>query len=214
MVNEKIQNKPRTILKVIILGDGGVGKSSLMIRFVKNSFQGNCAHTVGVEFLKKNIVVDDRIFTLQIWDTAGQERFKSLRTPFYRGADVCLLVFSLTDRRSFENLTVWIKEFLKYADLCNNSMNFPFVVVGNKCDEETAERQVKTEEIRQFCFEQGNLPYMETSAKDSTNVDLVFREAVKFLSVTNTRNLEYISYKDTVNLQQKNNPKKFKTSCC
>lgn len=128
------------LLKVILLGDGGVGKSSLMNRYVTNKFDSQAFHTIGVEFLNRDLEVDGRFVTLQIWDTAGQERFKSLRTPFYRGADCCLLTFSVDDRQSFENLSNWQKEFIYYADV-KDPEHFPFVVLGNKIDK--LERQVR-----------------------------------------------------------------------
>ncbi|KAI1234712.1 hypothetical protein IHE44_0003088 [Lamprotornis superbus] len=164
------------LLKVILLGDGGVGKSSLMNRYVTNKFDSQAFHTIGVEFLNRDLEVDGRFVTLQIWDTAGQERFKSLRTPFYRGADCCLLTFSVDDRQSFENLSNWQKEFIYYADV-KDPEHFPFVVLGNKIDK--LERQVSTEEARAWCMENGNYPYLETSAKDDTNVTVAFEEAVR-----------------------------------
>ncbi|KAK4810034.1 hypothetical protein QYF61_005097 [Mycteria americana] len=164
------------LLKVILLGDGGVGKSSLMNRYVTNKFDSQAFHTIGVEFLNRDLEVDGRFVTLQIWDTAGQERFKSLRTPFYRGADCCLLTFSVDDRQSFENLSNWQKEFVYYADV-KDPEHFPFVVLGNKIDK--LERQVSTEEAQAWCMENGNYPYLETSAKDDTNVAVAFEEAVR-----------------------------------
>jgi len=120
-----------TLLKVVILGDGGVGKSCLMNRFVSNHFDEHSFHTIGVEFLNKDIEINGEAYTLQIWDTAGQERFKTLRTPFYRGSDICLLTYAVDDRTSFRNLALWRSEFLKYADVQEGS-TFPFIVVGNK----------------------------------------------------------------------------------
>ncbi|XP_071444848.1 ras-related protein Rab-9A-like [Hetaerina americana] len=125
-----------TLLKVVILGDGGVGKSCLMNRFVHNRFDEGSFHTIGVEFLNRDVTIGGETYTLQIWDTAGQERFKSLRTPFYRGSDICLLTFALDDRASFEHLPLWRSEFLHYADVQDDPPNraFPFLVVGNKAD--------------------------------------------------------------------------------
>nr|XP_028571334.1 ras-related protein Rab-9B isoform X2 [Podarcis muralis] len=164
------------LLKVILLGDGGVGKSSLMNRYVTNKFDSQAFHTIGVEFLNRDLEVDGRFVTLQIWDTAGQERFKSLRTPFYRGADCCLLTFSVDDRQSFDNLGHWQKEFICYANVKDPDC-FPFVVLGNKVDK--LERQVTSEEAQAWCMEHGNYPYLETSAKDDTNVAVAFEEAVR-----------------------------------
>lgn len=170
-------------LKVVLLGDGGVGKSSLIQRFVSNKFDPSLFHTIGVEFLNKDLEVDGVRYTLQIWDTAGQERFKSLRTPFYRGSDCCLLTFAIDDAQSFQNITMWRKEFLYYADV-KDPEGFPFVVIGNKCDLE-AERVVSNNDARQWCQDNGGLPYFDTSAKDARNVDVAFKEAIRKVSASN-----------------------------
>ncbi|XP_062514245.1 ras-related protein Rab-9A-like [Corticium candelabrum] len=190
-----------TLLKVVILGDGGVGKSSLMQRFVSNKFDSQSFHTIGVEFLNKDVPIDGETYTLQIWDTAGQERFKSLRTPFYRGADCCLLTFGVDDAQSFKNLTMWKKEFLYYADV-RDPENFPIVVLGNKVD--LPNRQVSQEEALTWCRENHDCPYFETSAKDSINVNDAFRRAVKLL-IKHQLHLDVRpGFNETVNLQKKN----------
>jgi Ras-related protein Rab-9A/Ras-related protein Rab-9B len=166
------------LLKVVILGDGGVGKSSLMQRFVNNEFDEKSFHTMGVEFLTKGVNVDGTHATLQIWDTAGQERYRALRTPYYRGADCCILTFDLTDRHSFENLDMWRGEFLHYADVQQPEL-FPFVLLGNK--EDMAGRQVAEDEAREWCRENHGIPYFETSAMTSKNVETAFVAAARLL---------------------------------
>lgn len=175
-------SKP-SFLKVVLLGDGGVGKSSLIQRFVSNKFDPSLYHTIGVEFLNKDLDVDGEKYTLQIWDTAGQERFKSLRTPFYRGSDCCLLTFALDDLQSFQNISMWKKEFLYYADV-KDPDNFPFVILGNKSDL-VEERKLSKDDARTWCNENGKLPYFETSAKDAVNVDSAFAAAIRRVAELN-----------------------------
>ncbi|XP_042334099.1 ras-related protein Rab-9B [Sceloporus undulatus] len=195
------------LLKVILLGDGGVGKSSLMNRYVTDKFDSQAFHTIGVEFLNRDLEVDGRFVTLQIWDTAGQERFKSLRTPFYRGADCCLLTFSVDDRQSFENLGHWRKEFVCYANV-RDPDHFPFVVLGNKVDK--LEWAVSPEEARAWCLAHGNYPYLETSAKDDTNVAVAFEEAVRQVLAMEEQ-LEHCLLGHTIDLRS---GAKSSSSCC
>jgi len=198
----------RRMLKVILLGDGGVGKSSLMNVFVSGKFAVDSFHTVGVEFLIKEIVVDGEKVALQIWDTAGQERYRSLRTPFYRGSDCCLLTFAVDDATSFEHLSMWRQEFLHYADVGGRgdvdpeeaAAAFPFVAIGNKMDV-GASRVVSYQQAVEWCKQQG-MPYHETSARDLTNVDAAFEAVVRRVRDID-QHLDTVSrtHADTVNLK-------------
>ncbi|XP_041460458.1 ras-related protein Rab-9A-like [Lytechinus variegatus] len=200
------------LLKVVILGDGGVGKSSLMNRFVSNKFEQESFHTIGVEFLNKDIVVEGETFTVQIWDTAGQERFKSLRTPFYRGSDCCMLTYGVDDRQSFHNLTMWKKEFLYYADIADGE-NFPFVLLGNKVDVESEKRQVGVDEAKQWCADNGGVPYYETSAKTAVNVEEAFIAAVRRVVELDRKN-DVRDDVNPINLNQKPSNVHKRSDCC
>eukprot|EP00727_Mastigamoeba_balamuthi_P010897 m51a1_g643 putative ras-related protein rab-7a (209) ;mRNA; f:176870-177975 len=163
------------LLKVVILGDSGVGKTSLMNQYVNKEFSAHYRATIGADFLTRPIEIDGYNVTLQIWDTAGQERFQSLAMAFYRGADCCVLVYDLNVPRSFENLENWRAEFAEKAKVSTDpDHRFPFVVIGNKLD--LNQRAVSEERVREYCAAQGGIPHFETSAKEATNVDRAFQE--------------------------------------
>ncbi|KAG6660852.1 hypothetical protein I3843_03G129700 [Carya illinoinensis] len=109
--------RKRSLLKVIVLGDSGVGKTSLMNQYVYNKFSQRYKATIGADFVTKEVQIDDKLVTLQIWDTAGQERFQSLGSAFYRGAECCVLVYDVNAHKSFETLNTWREEFLKQIRL-------------------------------------------------------------------------------------------------
>lgn len=117
----------KVLLKVIILGDAGVGKTALMNQYVHRKFSTQYKATIGADFLTKEIIIDDRQVTLQIWDTAGQERFQSLGVAFYRGADACVIVYDVCYENSFKTLETWRDEFLIQASP-RNSEQFPFLL--------------------------------------------------------------------------------------
>ncbi|KAL3280033.1 hypothetical protein HHI36_017540 [Cryptolaemus montrouzieri] len=210
-VNMRPSSK-NTLLKVVILGDGRVGKSCLMNRFVSNQFDEHSFHTIGVEFLNKDLNLDDCTYTLQIWDTAGQERFRTLRTPFYRGSDICMLTYAIDDKSTFSNLQMWKNEFLYYADIKENTP-FPFIVVGNKSDLSSTEREVSQVEMETWCNENGITSYIETSAKDANNVQEAFRMAVRqWIKLETRADKNEIPFNDTVDLKTKH--VEGRTSCC
>jgi len=163
----------RKILKVIILGDSGVGKTSLMNQYVNKKFSASYKATIGADFLTKEVVLDDRAVTLTIWDTAGQERFQSLGVAFYRGADCCVLVYDVNNAKSFDNVNSWREEFLIQASP-RDPDTFPFVMVGNKIDMGEGKRQVARKRAQSWCYQRGQIPYFECSAKAGDGVDAAF----------------------------------------
>ncbi|KAH3760077.1 hypothetical protein Pelo_8153 [Pelomyxa schiedti] len=167
----------KRLLKIILLGESGVGKTTIMTQYVQHKVSSGYKATIGADFLTKEVVmVDGFISTAQIWDTAGQERFQSLGTAFYRGADCCVLVFDVTCKRTFEQLDSWCSEFIEKSG--KDGTIFPFFVVGNKIDSQN-NREVTTEEAQQWCTRKGpNFHFFEVSGKDSTNIDALFQKAM------------------------------------
>jgi len=165
-------NFNRVLLKVILLGDSGVGKSSIMNQYVHEKFTAEYKATIGADFLTKHLMIDEKAITMQIWDTAGQERFQSLGVAFYRGADCCALVFDVNDDKSFESITSWKEEFLLKAGI-EDSTSFPFVLLGNKIDIED-KREVAKKKALKWCEANGGIPYFETSAKEGLGVNTSF----------------------------------------
>ena len=154
------------LFKIIVIGDGMVGKTSLSLRFAHGTFRERYLMTIGVEFAVKIIDVDEQKVKLQIWDTGGQERFSYVRPLYYRGATGGLLCFDLTNHKSFENLPKWLMEAKRYGG------EIPFVLVGTKADLEE-QREVTDDEIERFAKEM-NMEYFETSAKTGLNVEEAF----------------------------------------
>ncbi|KAI3370138.1 hypothetical protein L3Q82_024924 [Scortum barcoo] len=197
-------SRKKVLLKVIILGDSGVGKTSLMNQYVNKKFSNQYKATIGADFLTKEVMVDDRLVTMQIWDTAGQERFQSLGVAFYRGADCCVLVFDVTAPNTFKTLDSWRDEFLIQASP-RDPENFPFVVLGNKIDLEN--RQVTTKRAQAWCQSKNNIPYFETSAKEAINVEQAFqtiaRNALKQLASSrgsSEEDFRYVPGKDLTSI--------------
>ncbi|XP_017756061.1 PREDICTED: ras-related protein Rab-37-like isoform X3 [Eufriesea mexicana] len=154
--------------KTILLGDSGVGKTSLLVQFDTGKFQpGNFAATVGIGFTNKVVVVDDTSIKLQIWDTAGQERFRSVTHAYYRDAHALLLLYDVTNKTSYDNIRAWLSEIREHAN-----EDVVIMLLGNKSDCGT-ERVVKKEDGKRLAQEY-KVPFMETSAKTGLNVELAF----------------------------------------
>lgn len=143
-------------------------------------------------------MIDDKLVTLQIWDTAGQERFQSLGVAFYRGADACILVYDITQPKSFESLDSWREEFLVQASPPDIE-NFPFVVLGNKVDRES-DRRVPKAKAQTWCKSKGSTPlrYFETSAKEAVQVEAAFQEAAQLALAQENTEADFLP--ETINL--------------
>ncbi|KAH8379489.1 hypothetical protein KR009_005290 [Drosophila setifemur] len=162
--------------KVIMLGDSGVGKTSLLIRFRDGRYVPSYfLSTVGIDFRNKVVVVDGTRVKLQIWDTAGQERFRSVTHAYYRDAHALLLLYDVTNKTTYDNIRAWLGEIREYAQ-----EDVVIVLIGNKADCSGSERQVKREDGERLGREH-NVPFMETSAKTGLNVELAFTAVARQL---------------------------------
>lgn len=155
------------LFKILLIGNSGVGKSSLLLRFADDTFTDNFMPTIGVDFKIRTLEVDGRTIKLQIWDTAGQERFKTITSSYYKGAHGIIVVYDITDKESFKNIDTWMTEVEKHA-----SDNVSRILVGNKWDLDES-RQVSTDEGKELA-DQHNIRFMETSAKESSHVEEAF----------------------------------------
>uniref|UniRef100_A0A8C9AQE6 Ras-related protein Rab-13 n=1 Tax=Prolemur simus TaxID=1328070 RepID=A0A8C9AQE6_PROSS len=154
------------LFKLLLIGDSGVGKTCLIIRFAEDNFNNTYISTIGIDFKIRTVDIEGKKIKLQVWDTAGQERFKTITTAYYRGAMGIILVYDITDEKSFENIQNWMKSIKE-----NASAGVERLLLGNKCDME-AKRKVQKEQADKLAREHG-IRFFETSAKSSMNVDEV-----------------------------------------
>jgi len=155
------------LFKLVLIGDSGVGKSCLLLRFADDAFTESYISTIGVDFRFRTVKMDKKTVKLQIWDTAGQERFRTITSAYYRGADGIIMVYDTTSSDSFDHVNDWLKEVNRYA-----SEGTCKLLVGNKCDR-TADRAVTTERAKEFADDLG-VAFLETSAKTAKNVEEAF----------------------------------------
>ncbi|KAL2078248.1 hypothetical protein ACEWY4_025933 [Coilia grayii] len=160
--------------KLVLLGETAVGKSSVVLRFVKGQFQEFQEATIGAAFLTQTVCLDDTTIKFEIWDTAGQERYHSLAPMYYRGAQAAIVVFDITSADSFTRAQSWVKELQKQAN-----PNIVIALAGNKADLAN-KRTVEFQEAQDYADENGLL-FMETSAKTALNVNEIFMAIAKKL---------------------------------
>ncbi|XP_029692152.1 ras-related protein Rab-26 isoform X1 [Takifugu rubripes] len=189
--------------KVMLVGDSGVGKTCLLVRFKDAAFlAGSFISTVGIDFRNKVLTIDGVKVKLQIWDTAGQERFRSVTHAYYRDAHALLLLYDVTNKASFDNIQTWLTEIHDYAQ-----QDVVLMLLGNKADA-AQERVVKREDGERLAKEFG-VPFMETSARSGLNIDLAFTAVAK--------ELKHRSLKDpseTFKLQEYVDKEMKSSGCC
>ena len=162
--------------KIILLGDSSVGKTSLLLRFCDGKFDDDSISTIGIDRKCKYIKSDNKLIELNIWDTAGQERFRSIAKNSYKGADGILLIYDLTNKKTYFSVKKWMDDIKESTDI--NKIGF--IVVANKCDVEKEEIQVD-EDMEKKLIETHNIKVMKTSAKNDINVDETFTSLVEMM---------------------------------
>ena len=178
--------------KIILIGDSGVGKSSLLIRTSKSYFEENYKATIGFEFFTFVCKINDKIIKLQIWDTCGQEVYRSLIVSFYRNSSLAIIVYSVDNIDSFLHINNWLNDLRD-----KNNPNIKKFLIGNKNDLEN-ERKVSFEEGENFYKEMNFDYFTECSAKTGINVNEIFIRASKLLYIQQTKYLNHNSFRYTL----------------
>ena len=191
------------LFKILLLGDSDVGKSSLILRYTDETFNSKLVNSIGVDFKMKKREIDGKIIKVQIWDTAGHERFRTITYSYYRGANAIIIVFDLSDKKSFISITEWLKQIEKHA----NENVFKFLV-GNKSDL-VDKRQITYEEAKQYADEH-DLPYIETSAKEGININELFDSSIK----TFLANSKSYRGEKNIKLNSQSTNSSEKNACC
>ena len=216
-INEDKENQTYDIiLKLIIVGDSGVGKTNILSRYINNEFSQTSKATVGVEFFSTLVKKNRKLIKLQIWDTAGQERYKSITSAYYKGAKGAFVVYDITKKDSFNNIEKWIKE-LKI----NGDEDIFIILIGNKSDLEEM-REINVEDVKKKA-EELKIGYFETSAKDGSNIehafDVIVGEMMKNVNIIiNKNNVKKFNKNKVINIDVSKNKKKNGNkklfSCC
>lgn len=192
------------LFKILLIGDSGVGKTSLLFRYVDGIFNPEFQSTIGVDFKITTLGVDGRQVKMQLWDTAGQDRFRNIVASYYRGAHGIVLVYDVTSTQSFENVQTWLQEATAYLH-----DEVPKLLVGNKVDQ--TQREVGTDVAEAFAQKHG-MGFIETSAKSEFHVKELFEQMVRgILAKLQVLNIQPVHKGESVKAPTK---KLGKASCC
>ncbi|KAK7331558.1 hypothetical protein VNO80_28294 [Phaseolus coccineus] len=200
-----MSNEYDYLFKLLLIGDSSVGKSCLLLRFADDSYVDSYISTIGVDFKIRTIDLQGKTVKLQIWDTAGQERFRTITSSYYRGAHGIIIVYDVTEMESFNNVKQWLNEIDRYANdsVCK-------LLVGNKCDL-VDNKVVDSQTAKAFADELG-IPFLETSAKDSINVEQAFLTMAA--EIKKKMGSHATVGKSTEAVQMKGEPIPQKSNCC
>ncbi|CAG9320009.1 unnamed protein product [Blepharisma stoltei] len=205
--------EPSQEFKIVTLGEGRVGKTSLTLKAARGQFHEDERSTVNANFLQKDINLQGTSVRLHLWDTAGQERFRALAPNYYRGAKGAIVVYDITDRSSFDRVVSWVKELSMQAD-----KDICIVIAGNKCDKEK-ERQISKAEAMEYARRVGVL-HFDTSAKTGLGVEEIFQELAKLVYQAQSQKTQnsgvggHKSRKGKKIVIQKENQTEKKKDCC
>ena len=201
---------PEVVLKLLLLGDSLVGKTSILVKYINDKFDSSSISTIGVDYMDKIIDYKNIKIKLQIWDTSGQEKFRSITKNFYRNTDGLFVVFDLTKKESYDHVKIWIN------DAKSHNESIKPILLGNKSDL-SDERKVGNETATNFA-NKNNLKYLETSAKNGNNINEAFDAIVDLLLNGKSEKEildEYIKPNCNISVQSDNNEKKkIKKGCC
>ncbi|XP_027205282.1 RAS oncogene family member Rab10 [Dermatophagoides pteronyssinus] len=183
------------LFKLLLIGDSGVGKTCILFRFSDDAFQTTFISTIGIDFKIKTIDLKGKRIKLQIWDTAGQERFHTITTSYYRGAMGIMLVYDITNAKSFDNIAKWLRNIDEHA-----SEDVEKMILGNKCDM-TDKRIVSRERGEAIAREHG-IRFLETSAKANINIDRAFLDLAEAILNKQTVGQILIDKQDKINISK------------
>ena len=194
--------------KIIVIGDSGVGKSCITNKAIRNVFELNYNATVGFEFSTFIVKLNNKVIKLKVFDTCGQELYRSLATQFYRNSSLAIIVYSVTNEESFDNVEMWLREIRAY-----NSPDIKVFLIGNKIDL-VDERKVSTEDGESYAKTNKANKFLESSAKTGINVQEIFVEAAKLLYADYTLYNGSENTSGFISKPEQEPPKKKKKGCC
>jgi small GTP-binding protein len=198
-----------TTCSILLLGDSCVGKTSLISRYANGIFKDEYIATVGLDFVSKQEIINDKNINVKLWDTAGQERYKALTPSYLRGADGVVLVFDVTNSETFDNLKFWLDSLKN--NLGENNSFLPVVINGNKIDID--DRDISKDDANKFAQE-NNYKYFETSAKSGVGVDELFREIVNQILENKEKTDEVKEERKSIKINENKGNNQKKKGCC